>query len=381
MEGKGALRGIRVLDISRLLPGPYCSMMLADHGADVISVEDRKFQDDGMFFADLYRNKRHISLNLKSDAGREIFFRLADKADVILEGFRPGVVNRLGVDYESVRKRNPGVVYCSITGYGQDGPYRDMPGHDANYLCTSGVLDLIGEKGGIPVIPGVQLADIAGGMSAVVGILLALFAREKDGQGQYVDISMTDCLLGLMMLPALLKRVSGKKIERSNYIFSHRYACYSTYQTADGRYLALGALEKRFWMNICNHLGLPGLIDVQFDDAKRKEIKDTFSEIFSKKTLQEWNEELGAIDVCHSAVQSIDELYSLPLFKERGMILEYTQKDGQQVQTFATGVKLSGTPGAMHTVPPGFGDDTAAVLTELGYSAEDLARLQREGIV
>lgn len=381
MKREGALAGLKVLDISRLLPGPYCSMVLADHGAEVISVEDRKFQNEGMFFPDLYRNKRHISLNLKTDAGREIFYRLADKADIILEGFRPGVVARLGVDYESVKKRNPGIIYCSITGYGQTGPYRDRAGHDANYLCSAGVLDMIGEKGGIPVIPGVQIADISGGMSAVTGILLALIARGKNGEGQYVDISMTDCLLGMMMLPALLKRMSGKKIERSNYIFSHRFACYSTFETADGRHLAIGALERRFWVNLCTHLNVPEFIDLQFDEERRKDIIARFREIFRTKTLQEWDEDLDRTEVCHSAVKSMDELYTMPLFQQRDMILEYTQKDGQMIKTFATGIKLCETPGALRNVPPEFGGDTEEVLAEIGYSAADIARFTESGAI
>ncbi|RPH39595.1 MAG: CoA transferase, partial [Desulfobulbaceae bacterium] len=181
MDVSGALSGVKVLDLSRLLPGPYCSMILADHGAEVVAVEDRRFVEDGMFFRDLYRNKRHISLNLKALEGKEVFYRMAENADIILEGFRPGVVERLGVDYESVRKINPKIIYCSITGYGQTGPLRHRAGHDVNYLSTAGVLDLIGQKESPPTIPGVQIADIAGAMNGVIGILLALFARERSG--------------------------------------------------------------------------------------------------------------------------------------------------------------------------------------------------------
>jgi crotonobetainyl-CoA:carnitine CoA-transferase CaiB-like acyl-CoA transferase len=189
----GALDGITVIDLSRLLPGPYCSMILADHGARVIAIENKRFMADGLFFNTINRNKEHMSLNLKTDAGKQIFFKLIEKADVVLEGFRPGVVDRLGADYESVRKVNPKIIYCSITGYGQDGPFRDRVGHDVNYLSFSGVLNLIGEPDRPPSIPGIQIADVAaGGMNAAIGILLALFAREKSGRGQYIDISMTD---------------------------------------------------------------------------------------------------------------------------------------------------------------------------------------------
>jgi len=199
MTTNGALSGITVLDLTRLLPGPYCSMILADHGARVIAVEDKRFMADGLFMNTIYRNKEHVSLNLKTDKGKEIFFKLAQKADIVTEGFRPGVTERLGVDYESVKKVNPEIIYCSITGYGQTGPYRDRVGHDANYLSIAGVLDLIGEQNQPPSIPGVQLADIAGGgMNAAIGILLALHSREKTGKGQYIDISMTDSMVGFL---------------------------------------------------------------------------------------------------------------------------------------------------------------------------------------
>jgi crotonobetainyl-CoA:carnitine CoA-transferase CaiB-like acyl-CoA transferase len=292
MLEKGALTGVKVLDLSRLLPGPYCSMILADHGADVIAVEGKKFQADEMFFKEISRNKRHISLNLKTQEGKAIFMSLAKKADIILEGFRPGVVKTLGVDYETIKTINPGIIYCSITGYGQNGPMWDRAGHDVNYLSISGVLDLIGEKGHPPAIPGVQFADIAGGsMNAVIGILLALFAREKSGKGQYIDISMTDGMIGYLTLPSFFRQLTGERYERSESRFSHRYACYNTYETADRQYLAIGAVEKRFWQNLCEHLGVPEYVDLQYDEERRQEIITLMRRIFGEKTLAEWEEE------------------------------------------------------------------------------------------
>src|SRR5210317_2577968 len=224
----GALDGVTVIDLSRLLPGPYCSMILADHGARVIAVENKRFMADGLFFNTINRNKEHMSLNLKTDAGQQIFFKLIEKADVLLEGFRPGVVDRLGADYESVRKVNPKIIYCSITGYGQDGPFRDRVGHDVNYLSYAGVLDLIGEKDHPPAIPGVQIADIAGGgMNAAIGILLALFAREKTGKGQYIDISMTDSMVSLLPVALFFRQLTGQEPTRADEFLSHRYACYN----------------------------------------------------------------------------------------------------------------------------------------------------------
>ena len=217
MPKPGALTGVNVLDLSRLLPGPYCSMILADHGARVIAVEDKRFLADGLFFNLINRNKEHMSLNLKTEKGKEIFFRLIQNTDVLLEGFRPGVVDRLGVGYETVREVNPKIIYCSITGYGQDGPFRDRVGHDANYLSYAGVLDLIGEKDRPPSIPGVQIADIAGGgMNAAIGILLALFAREKTGKGQYIDISMTDGMVGLLPAALFFRQLTGQEPARAD---------------------------------------------------------------------------------------------------------------------------------------------------------------------
>lgn len=211
MSDKGALFGIKVIDLSRLLPGPYCSMILADHGAEIIAVEDKRYKNSGHYIPIINRNKQHICLNLKTDEGKEVFFSLVKEADVVLEGFRPGVVNRLGIDYETVRQINPGIIYCSITGYGQTGPFRDRAGHDVNYLAQSGLLDLMGEAGRPPAIPGVQFADMAGGgMNAAIGILMAVIARQRTGKGQYIDISMTDGMVGFLPIALLLRELTGQ---------------------------------------------------------------------------------------------------------------------------------------------------------------------------
>ena len=272
MTALGALAGINVLDLSRLLPGPYCSMILADHGARVIAVEDPRYRPEGLF-APAYRNKQHMTLNLKTVAGREVFSRLAGWADVLIEGFRPGVTTRLKVDYASVRRVNPRIVYCSITGYGQTGRLRDRVGHDVNYLAQSGVLDLIGPADGPPCIPGVQIADIAGGgMNAAIGILMALISRQRTGEGQHIDISMTDGLIGLLPVALFLNADRATAPRRSDSLLSHRYACYTAYATADGRHLAIGALENRFWLRLCDHFGVPEYGPLQYDETRRAEI-------------------------------------------------------------------------------------------------------------
>jgi len=378
----GALDGITVIDLSRLLPGPYCSMILADHGARVIAVENKRFIADGLFFNTINRNKEHMSLNLKTEAGKQIFFRLIEKADVLLEGFRPGVVDRLGADYESVRKVNPEIIYCSITGYGQDGPFRDRVGHDVNYLSYAGVLDLMGEPDRPPSIPGIQIADIAaGGMNAAIGILLALFAREKTGRGQYIDISMTDGMVGFLPVALYFRQLTGKDPRRADAPLSHRYACYNTYETADGRFLSIGAVENRFWKRLCDHLDVAEYGTLQYDDSRRREILEFMRSTFKKKTLDEWNTELADLEICWGRVQTFSEVLDDPLFREREMILELQGKAGEKQTAIGVPVKLSDTPGSVRSVAPDFGENTPAVLKELGYSEKEIKEFAEAEVI
>ncbi len=373
MPKSGALSGIKVVDLSRLLPGPYCSMILADHGARVIAVEDRQFISDDPFFDTVYRNKEHMSLNLKTKEGKKIFFRLAGDADVLLEGFRPGVVGRLGVDYDSVRKVNPKIIYCSITGFGQTGPCRDRAGHDVSFMSYSGALDLIGGKNRPPCIPGVQIADIAGGgMNAAIGILLALFSREMTGKGQYIDISITDGMLSLMPFPFFIKHLTGKSPQRSDFILSHRFACYNTYETKDGRYISIGAVENRFWKKLCELLEVPEYTPLQYDENRRREIIDIMRTAFLKKTLAQWEIKLADLDACCEPIRNLSEVLKDPLFREREMVVEVAGKDGKKTAALGVPVKLSETPGTVRTPPAAFGENTETILDELGYSKEQI---------
>ncbi len=382
MTTPGALNGITVIDLSRLLPGPYCSMILADHGARVISIEDKRFLADGLFMDIVNRNKEHMTLNLKTAEGKQIFFKLIEKADVVLEGFRPGVVNRLGVDYESVKKVNPRIIYCSISGFGQTGPHRDRVGHDVNYLSIGGVLDLIGETDRPPAIPGIQIADIAGGgMNAAIGILLALFAREKSGEGQYVDISMTDGMVGFLPAAMFFSRLSGSEPVRSDNLLSHRYACYNTYETADGKYLSIGAVEKRFWQKLCKTLEIQDYADLQYDDRHRTKIIDCLRRTFRQKTLAEWEGVLGGTDVCWARIQSLGDVLKDPLFQAREMVVEFETRSGRKSKTLGVPVKMSDTPGSVRTPPPEFGQDTAAILKELGYTDEEIGVLVEKEVI
>ena len=378
----GALSGITVIDLSRLLPGPYCSMILADHGARVIAVESKQFMADGLFINTVNRNKEHMSLNLKSEVGKQIFLRLFEKADVMLEGFRPGVVDRLGVDYERMRKVNPKIIYCSITGYGQDGPMRDRVGHDVNYLSYAGVLNLIGEPDRPPSIPGMPIADIAaGGMNAAIGILLALFAREKTGRGQYIDISMTDGMVAFLPVALFFQQLTGQDPRRADAMLSHRYACYNTYETADGRYLSIGAVENRFWKTLCEHFGVPQYTSLQYDDSSRDEILHFMRGTFKKKTLAEWDAELADLEICYGRVQTFSEMLADPLFREREMILELAGRAGEKKPAIGVPVKLSETPGSVRNAAVDFGESTGAILKELGYTEEEITLLARKDVI
>ncbi|MCF8111727.1 MAG: CoA transferase [Desulfobacteraceae bacterium] len=382
MGKTGALSGITVLDLSRLLPGPYASMILADHGARVICMEDRRFEAEVFKNNTVNRGKEHMTLNLKSNEGKEIFFRLAESADVVLEGFRPGVTARLGVDYQSVNSVNPGIVYCSITGYGQSGPYSGFVGHDANYLSVAGVLDLIGEAEGRPVIPGIQVADMAGGgMNAVIGIMLALYNREKTGKGQYIDISMTDGSMSFLSLAVSLQQATGRQPRRGDSYLSHRYACYNTYETADSRYLSIGAVENRFWKNLCEYFEVPEYTPLQYDDERREEILEFFRHKFLSRPLSYWKKALAGLEICWAPVQSLLEALKDPCLANREMVVELSGEGGKSLKVLGAPVKLSENPPRVKGMPPGFGKDTRPILKQFGYTDEQIDLLAEKGVI
>ena len=372
MQNNGALAGIKIIDLSRLLPGPYCTMILADHGARVINIEDRRYEAEGLLVSTVMRNKEHMALNLKTPEGLRIFFELAKDADVIVEGFRPGVVQRLGVDYGEVQSINPGVIYCSLTGFGQTGPLRTRAGHDVNYLSRAGVLDLMGYKNQPPTIPGIQIADMVGALNGVIGILLALYHRERTGRGQHIDISLTDGMLAMMPVALLMKQLLGVLPERGDGMLSHRFACYNTYETGDGRFIAVGCVEARFWEQLCRFLGCPEYIPLQYDPSRRGEIIAFLQEKFRTKSLQEWEREMAGLDICCSAVRRLDEALQDNLFSEREMVQHFPGSGDQPLAVIGTPVKMGATPGSIRTRPVGFGENTTAILKELGYTREQL---------
>lgn len=387
-----ALEGIKILDLSRFFPGMYCSMILADLGADVLGIEDRRFEVEGMGIPTIMRNnmptimrnKKHMSLNLKSEKGKEIYYRLVKDADVVLEGFKPGVAKRLGVDYDTLKKINPRIIYCAITGYGQEGPYKDMIGHDINYLSFGGVLGLTGKSNTPPVIPSVQIADMAaGGMLATIGIMAVLIAREKTGKGQFVDISMLDGITAMLPFLATLYWEGGELPKRGNTLLTGRYPCYNVYRTKDGKYVSIGALERKFWEILCVKLGLEGFIEHQYNDDERrkKEMYECFRETFKSRTREEWMDELKGLDVCFAKVLNIEEVFDDPHILSRKMVTKVSHPVKGQMKLLGIPIKLSLTPGKIRTPPASFGEHTEEVLGKLGYNSEEIKKVEEEGII
>jgi crotonobetainyl-CoA:carnitine CoA-transferase CaiB-like acyl-CoA transferase len=392
----GALEGVRVLDLSRLLPGGFCSLLLADFGADVLKVEDTGMGDyvrwsppyhDGAdesarsaLFLALNRGKRSIRLNLKEEAGREVLLRLVREHDVLLESFRPGVMERLGVGYERLREENLGLVYCAVTGYGRSGPYTARSGHDMNYLGLNGLLDLTGEPGGPPVQAAGQIADLGGGaLMAAFGILAALRERERSGEGQLVDVSMFDGSLSWLALVAARQLCDGGAPERGRGELSGGLICYRPYECSDG-WVTLGALEPKFWQAWCRGVEREDLIERQFDPPG-SEAHAEVEAVFRTRTRDEWTTFAEEHDCCLEPLLSLDEALGSELVREREMVVEIDQPGAGQVRLLGVPVKLSRTPGAPAGPGPALGEHTREVLAGLGYSAAEVEGLEEAGAV
>ncbi len=396
-----ALEGINVLDLSRLAPGPFCSMLLGDLGADVTLIEappealpsggrrgplpaaaDDESAQRGTAFNALGRNKRSIVLNLRKEEARQVFYRLARTADVVLEGFRPGVVKRLGVDYETLSRLNPRLVYCSLSGYGQDGPYVGMVGHDINYIAIAGALGLIGWPGGRPAIPMNIIADFAGGgLHAAYGILAALLAREKSGRGQFVDIAMTDGVMYMLAAAISQYFLTGAVPRAGEALLNGGVPHYNVYETKDGRWITLGSLEPHFYGNLCRAMGREDLIPYQYDSSKREETFAYFRERFRTKTRDEWFEILRQTDICVAPVYALDEALDDPHNRYRQMVVEVEHPTVGRAPQVGIGTKLSETPGRIRSPAPLPGQHTDELLSGLGYSAEEIASLREKGAV
>ncbi|HZE11977.1 MAG TPA: CaiB/BaiF CoA-transferase family protein [Burkholderiales bacterium] len=382
------LAGVRVLDLTRLLPGAMATLHLADMGADVIKIEDTEAGDysrsmgrvrEGMSdsFRLLNRNKRAMRLDLKQPLGREAFLRLAERADVVAESFRPGVVARLGVGYDAVSAVNPRIVYCSISGYGQVGPYAQRAGHDINYVGYAGVGDQIGTAES-PVVPNFQIADLLGGaLVPAMGILAALLDARSSGKGRYVDVAMTDAALAHAIFPLLGFLEQGKSPSRGTGMLDGGLPCYNVYRTKDGRFMAVGALEGKFWAVLCDILGCPELKGKHIVyGADAGPVKARLTRIFASRTQREWTEVFARADCCVSPVLGMDEALENEQLRARGMVVD----EGGFTQ-LALPLKLSEFEFGIERKAPGVGEHTDEILREAGYRDAEIAALRKDGVI
>ena len=388
-----ALPGLRILDASRLLPAALCTQMLADLGAEVLKVEEpgrgdyqRTFPpmgkvDSGTFLL-CNRNKQSMTLNLKSEEGKAIFKQLAAESDVVVEGFRPGVMTRLGLDYETLKEINPRLIYCAVSGFGQDGPYRMVAGHDLNYMGIIGALPLFGMAGGPPMVPGLLTADIGGGsLMAAYGILAALLARQATGVGQMVDVSMMDGAMSFIAYHASEPMFGDCDPKGGEYRNTGGAPCYSIFRCKDSHYVTLGALEEHFWERFCDAAGVPELKTDQFPDGEARSRQfEQLDHVFEQRTRAEWVDLFFKHDIPGGPVNTMREAFDDPQVKAREMVMHVDHPVEGRIPQLGFPVKFSGTPGRITTPPPTLGQHTSAVLERLGYSGEQITAMAKSGV-
>jgi len=388
------LAGTKIIDMTRLLPGPYCTRLLADMGATVIKVEDKREGDylrsfppqmegKNIYFEALNRNKKGMTIDMKKKNGREIILRLVDHVDILVEGFRPDVMDRLGLGYRILKERNPRLIYCAITGYGQDSPYREKAGHDINYLALAGFLGLNTTPQGEPIVPGVQMADVAaGGLMAVIGILAALNHQNQTGEGQFVDCSMFDGAMSL--IPLQMSQALTLGLEQKPYqdMLNGGLASYNVYKTAEGRYMSLGSLEAKFWKNFCNAVGRKDLInEYNSMGARGQKIKQEVSGIFKSKTKDEWITFFKDKDCCCEPVLTVKEAWSQPLARARHMCVDSEPSRGFHYAQIGFPIKFSQNPSSLRSPAPAKAEHNEEILKEIGYSAKEIDNLKKQNII
>lgn len=400
-----ALSGLRVLDLTGLGPSSLVSMTMGDMGAEVIKLDmppggGHKGVGDGLdyfpaeaeeaekmtAYVAINRNKKSIAVNLRTEAGQRVFHKLAAVSDVVIESFRPGVMNRMNVGYKALSETNPSIIYCAVSGYGQTGPYKSFPGHDANYAGLGGVLGLTGDRSdGPPVIALNVVADLAiAYLNATVGVLLAICARERTGKGQLVDISMADGVVGLLAgIPGATEYFySGVLPKRGGTLTSGNSPFYTTYQTQDGKYVTICPIEPRFWHNMCQALGREDLIPHEFAPSpKKEEVLDDLKKIFLTKTRDEWFDLLTKADVPVGRVLDVDEVFRDPQVVLRQMVVEVPHPRFGEIKQVGISIKLSGTPGEIRSLAVPLGHHTEEVLLDLGYSKAEIHSLREENVV
>ena len=398
------LNGVKVIDLSLLLPGPLCSMHLGDMGAEVIKIEHPRKIDMSRLFGSkiggkesghyliLNRNKKSLTLNIKKKEGQDILLQLLGDADILLEGFRPGAMTKMGLGYENLKQKFPKLIYCSISGYGATGPYKDKAGHDANFMAEAGLLEMMKDSSGSPVLPGFQLADIGGGtLTALASILAALYAREKTGEGQHLDIAMMDGAFSFLSFYLGEYFASGRKnIRREEAFLSGAWANYNVYQCKDGKYIMLGAVENLFFTNFLKKLGIEqtsffaklkeSASQFEGEFNKSEALKEALTEIFANKSYAEWSKFFSDPNLCLSPVNNFTEACENQQLKARNMIIEMEHPDLGKITLLGSPFKFSKTPCTYRLYPPRYGEHTAEILKQMGYEEDELIRLQKERV-
>ncbi|SMB21449.1 L-carnitine dehydratase/bile acid-inducible protein F [Sterolibacterium denitrificans] len=382
-----ALRGLKVIDLSRHAPGPYCTMLLADLGADVVVVEQPPGQGRSVgaemgigrkerLYNPVGRNKRSVALDLKDAAAHAACLKLIEDADIVVEGFRPGVAKRLGLDYETLREINPRLIYCSISGYGQNGPYRDYVGHDLNYISIGGVLGMVGQKDGPPTIPVNIIGDYAGGgLFAAFAILAAVVARNSSGEGQYIDMAMSDGVLSLANLAVCDYLSSGTPPRPGEYFLNGALPCYSVYECADGKWLAIGCMEPWFWARLCKQLDMEQYAREQFNARLFPEMFAILRRKLKEKPRDAWFAQFAPDDICATPVLGIEEVLDDPHNRARGMAVELEDAEFGKIRQVGIAPKFSATPGSVRSLPPDPGQHTREILGAAGIAADVIEQL------
>lgn len=386
------LKGIRVLDLSRLLPGPFCSLILADLGAEVIKVEEPSGgdyarwmpplkNDIGIYFLALNRNKKSITLNLKNRKGVELLKKLARTTDVVLESFRPGVLDRLGIGYKILKKIHPQIILCSISGYGQSGPYRDLAGHDLNYIGLSGILGLTGKSPEEIAIPGAQIADVGGGsLYGAIAILAALMERQKSKRGQHLDISMTDGAFSLLTMHLVRYLMERDSLRPAKLPLNGAWPCYRPYRTKDGKFIALGALEPKFWEQFCKAANREDLKSDAYSEDPQ--IQKEIAKVFAQKTRTEWTELGIRFDFCCTPVYQDEEIVENPYVKSRELIFEMEHPTEGKIPQIRIPLNFSSrSTKQSETFPPMLGAHNREIFKKLGLSPQELQELKKEGVL
>ncbi|MEA1959867.1 MAG: CoA transferase [Bacillota bacterium] len=385
------LAGIRVLDLSRFFAGPFCTQILADYGAEVIKVEDPVMGDPGRWvppiiegqsalFFTVNRNKKSVTIDMRKDEGKELFKQLVQQSDVVIDAFRPGVMEKLGLGYGELSSVNQGIIYCALNGYGSSGPLKESPGHDINFLSLAGVNLLTASRSGVPALSSAQIAGGSGALNAVIAILMALFSRQQTGKGQFCDVSMVDSSLSLLSYAMGDWAGSGQFPSPGGERLTGGNACYNIYETKDGKYISIGAVEEKFWVKFCEGIGRKEFIASQWADDQQMKMIEEIEQITKQRTRQEWEDVFAGQEICFAPVLTLDEIGSHPHIQERGTVFA-TEQAGIKLPLVGPAARLSKTPAQVDCTFSSLGEHNKELLDMLGYTEQDREKLKKIGVI